>query len=74
MTMREFIKQNRASLDECIQRARDFVPRTASCYCHKNGTDHLHTNERGINDSERREWILNDEGLYRWARQEGVRI
>lgn len=26
------------------------------------------------NDEERREWILNDEGLYRWARAEGVRI
>ena len=27
-----------------------------------------------LNDSERRVWILNDEGLYRWARSEGVRI
>ena len=26
------------------------------------------------NDEERRLWILNDEGLYRWARTEGVRI
>lgn len=26
------------------------------------------------NDQERRLWILNDEGLYRWARTEGVRI
>jgi hypothetical protein len=26
------------------------------------------------NDSERRLWILNDEGLYNWARSEGVRI
>ena len=26
------------------------------------------------NDNERRLWILNDEGLYRWARSEGVRI
>ena len=26
------------------------------------------------NDEERRLWILNDEGLYRWARSEGVRI
>jgi len=26
------------------------------------------------NDEERRLWILNDEGLYRWARAEGVRI
>lgn len=27
-----------------------------------------------LNDSQRREWIANDEGLYRWARSEGVRI
>lgn len=26
------------------------------------------------NDEERRLWILNDEGLYRWARSEGVDI
>ena len=26
------------------------------------------------NDNERRLWILNDEGLYRWARSEGVKI
>ncbi len=26
------------------------------------------------NDEERRLWILNDEGLYEWARSEGVKI
>ena len=26
------------------------------------------------NDEERRQWILNDESLYRWALSEGVRI
>jgi hypothetical protein len=26
------------------------------------------------NDNERRLWVLNDEGLYRWARSEGCRI
>ena len=26
------------------------------------------------NDNGRRLWILNDEGLYRWARSEGVRF
>ena len=31
------------------------------------------TNPRA-NDEERRLWILNDEGLYDWARSEGVRI
>ena len=28
----------------------------------------------GIDTSEIRLWILNDEGLYNWARSEGVRI
>ena len=27
-----------------------------------------------LNDAERRLWVLNDEGLYRWARSEGVNI
>ena len=26
------------------------------------------------NDNERRLWVLNDEGLYLWAKSEGVRI
>lgn len=26
------------------------------------------------NDNERRLWILNDKGLYNWARSEGVQI
>ena len=26
------------------------------------------------NDDERRDWIANDEGLYLWARREGVRV
>lgn len=27
-----------------------------------------------LNNTERRLWILNDEGLYLWARKEGVKI
>ena len=27
-----------------------------------------------LNDEERRQWILNDEGLYNWAKKEGVKI
>jgi hypothetical protein len=27
-----------------------------------------------LNNEERRLWILNDEGLYNWAKSEGVRI
>jgi len=53
MTMRDFIKENRAELDAAIKRM------CPNC---------------GLNDEERRLWVLNDEGLYRWARSEGVRI
>lgn len=27
-----------------------------------------------LNDDERRLWVLNDEGLYSWARSEGVQV
>lgn len=27
-----------------------------------------------LNDEDRRQWVLNDEGLYLWARGEGVRV
>lgn len=30
-------------------------------------------NVRSLNDKDRQQWILNDEGLYSWARNEGVR-
>lgn len=54
-SLREFIKEHRAELDECIRKALDRP-------------------EFKLNDEERRLWILNDEGLYNWARSEGVRI
>ena len=73
MSMSEFIKQNRAEIDKAIDRSVGHVPRTASCDCEKIGTDHFHQ-PAARNDSERRQWILNDEGLYRWARSEGVKI
>ncbi len=55
MTLKQFIKENRAELDACIARALG-----------------QETNPLA-NDNERRLWVLNDEGLYRWARSEGVR-
>jgi len=30
--------------------------------------------EARIDNHERRLWIMNDEGLYNWARAEGVRV
>lgn len=56
MTLKQFLKQNRTELDDCIARALG-----------------LHKNPMA-NDDERRLWVLNDEGLYRWARSEGVKI
>lgn len=73
MTLRDFIKEHREELDTCIGRAIGHIPRTASCYCPKSGTDHQHP-APALTNKDRREWILNDEGLYRWARAEGVRI
>lgn len=31
-------------------------------------------NNHYFNDEERRQWVLNDPGLYSWARSEGVNI
>jgi hypothetical protein len=74
MTMAQFIKGNRDELEGAIRRARDFAPRTASCDCHQSGTDHYHDDEGSLTVNELRQWILNDESLYTWARRAGVRI
>ena len=47
MRLREFIKENRTELDDCIKST------CPNC---------------SLNDSEREMWILNDEGLYNWAK------
>lgn len=67
MSMREFIRQNRDEIDVAI-----------------NGVLFRHDGNGGRgtvpypppkrNDAERESWIHNDEGLYCWARSEGVRI
>lgn len=57
MTLRQFIREHRKELDECIARA---MGRTVDELPHRN-------------DEERRLWILNDEGLYLRARSEGVK-
>jgi hypothetical protein len=74
MTIKEFIRENRTEIDAAIDGAIGYVPRTASCYCPKSGTEHTHQ-RRGIrSNEERRQWLLNDEGLYSWARSCGVRL
>ena len=73
MRLRDFIRDNRGGLVEVITKAQGNVPATASCYCHLSGTAHRHEPDRP--DSEEiRQWILSDEGLYRWARSKGVKI
>lgn len=32
------------------------------------------TGNTRINDDDREQWILNDEGLYLWAKKEGVSV
>ena len=67
MRMAEFIKQNRQDLNACIN---------AYLYRHdgRGGRGTIPEPAPKYNDAELRLWILNDEGLYNWARSEGVRI
>lgn len=74
MTMTQFIQAHRQELEEYINRVLNHVPATASCNCPLSRTDHMHRSEKGLSVSDVREWVLNDEGLYRWARAEGVKI
>jgi len=62
MKIRDFIKQNRKELDDHIISALTRYDKPGF--------------KRNIklNDEERKMWIVNDEGLYHWARREGVRI
>ena len=54
------IKNPRKTLAEFIKEHREEIDEMTKSDIH--------------NDSERRMWILNDEGLYNWAKSEGVRI
>ncbi len=67
MTMQKFIQANRATLDDAILGAM-------YQYDGRGGRGVIPTPRPKLNDRERKDWILNDEGLYRWARAEGVRI
>jgi hypothetical protein len=59
MRLREFIKQNRHEIDRCVW----------------NFTTHRYNQPQALNsDKEREEWVMNDEGLYRWAQSEGCKI
>ena len=64
MTIREFIKENRTELERCVKAALE-TPNTEGKFCP--AAEHYSIEEL-------RQWVLNDEGLYRWARAEGVKI
>jgi len=61
MRMREFIKQHRNEIDTYILSVRN-----------RHAKDKEIPFYPKMNDEERREWILSDELLYRWARGEGI--
>lgn len=64
MSIRDFIRENKNELDIAILRAmRDW----------KQGTTESVSGFK-LNDREREMWILNDEGLYNWAKQCKVRV
>lgn len=67
MTLRFFIQSNRAAIDAQIN---------AVTYRHdgKGGRGTIPDPPPRRNDEERRQWVLSDEPLYRWARSVGVKI
>lgn len=67
MTLRQFIRQNREGIDDVIN---------AVVYRHdgKGGPGTIPDPPPRRNDSERVEWVINDETLYRWAKENGVRL
>lgn len=54
------IKNPRKSLSEFVREHRDEIDQATGGYSH--------------NDKDRRDWVMNDEGLYLWAKSEGVNI
>lgn len=67
MKLQAFIATNRKELNQAIN---------AELYRHdgRGGRGTIPNPPPQHSSSEIRQWILNDEGLYRWARAEGVRI
>ena len=67
MTLKDFIKTNKSELVNAIN---------AVVYRHdgRGGRGTIPSPAPTYPITEIREWIMNDEPLYRWARSEGVRI
>jgi hypothetical protein len=67
MTMKSFIQEHRQEIDQAIN---SVVYR----YDGNGGRGRIPEPPPKHNDRERREWIMNEEGLYNWAKSEGVRV
>lgn len=65
--MEEFIRENRDELTGCINR---YLFR----YDGNGGAGTIPDPPPTYDDDELNEWISNDEGLYDWARSEGVQV
>lgn len=60
-----FIREHRAELDGIIYDAMYRYDGRGG-----RGLGRAHPNKPRLSDKDRRDWIMNDEGLYNWARSE----
>ena len=67
MGIHKFVRENRAEIDAAIN---------AVIYRHdgNGGPGVIPEPPPSRNDSDRADWLANDEGLYNWARSSGVRL
>ena len=66
-SLKQFINENRSQINH-------FVNCAMHRYDGRGGRGTIPTPPPVHDDEQLRQWILNDEGLYDWARSEGVRI